>query len=65
MLDLESDAMRGLDSIPTGGNILSLEFFCFHSVKTEMPISAFLCICEKHDCWEGEEGSGHPQNSSG
>ena len=34
--------MRGLGSIPTGGNILSLEFFCFHAVKTEMPILTFL-----------------------
>ena len=27
MLDLESEAMRGPGSIPTGGNILSLDFF--------------------------------------
>ena len=27
MLDLESEAMRGPGSIPTGGNILSLYFF--------------------------------------
>ena len=27
MLDLESEAMRGQGSIPTGGNILSLDFF--------------------------------------
>ena len=27
MLDLESDAMRGPGSIPTRGNILSLDFF--------------------------------------
>ena len=26
-LDLESEAMRGLGSIPTGDNILPLEFF--------------------------------------
>ena len=26
MLDLESEVMRGLGSIPTGGNILSLDF---------------------------------------
>ena len=26
MLDLESDVLRGLGSIPTGGNILSLDF---------------------------------------
>ena len=29
VLDLESEAMRGLGSIPTGGNILSLDFFLF------------------------------------
>ena len=46
VLDLESEALRGLGSIPTGGNILSLEFF-FHIVKTEIPKLAFLCICEK------------------
>ena len=33
--DLESEAMRGLSSIPTGGNILSLDFF--HVVKPLMP----------------------------
>ena len=47
VLDLESEAMRGMGSIPTGGNILSLEFFCFHVVKTKMPQFAFLCVCEK------------------
>ena len=34
-LDLESEVMG---SIPTGGNILSLEFFCFHAVNTKIPI---------------------------
>ena len=29
VLDLESEAMRNLGSIPTGGNFLSLEFFVF------------------------------------
>ena len=43
--------MRGLGSIPTGGNILSLELFCFHAVKTKMPILAFLCVCEKPECY--------------
>ena len=33
MLDLESEAMRGLGSIPTGGNILSLDFFLFSRSK--------------------------------
>ena len=31
VLDLESEAMRGLGSIPTGGKILSLEFLFSHS----------------------------------
>ena len=44
VFDLESEAMG---SIPTGGNILSLEFFCFPAVKAKMPILAFLCVCEK------------------
>ena len=46
MLDLESEAMRGLGSIPTGGNIFHW-IFCFHVVKSLMPILAllpFLCI---------------------
>ena len=42
--------MRDLGSIPTWGNFLSLEFFCFHVVKIKMPILAFLCVCEKLDC---------------
>ena len=51
VLDLESETMRGLGSIPSGGKILSLEFFCFHTVKTKMPVLVFLCVCEKRD-WE-------------
>ena len=47
VLDLESEAMRGPGSIPTGGNILSLKFFCFPVVKTKLPQLAFLCVCEK------------------
>ena len=50
VLDLESEAMRGPGSIPTEGNILSLEFFCFHVAKTKMPQLAFLCVCEKPYC---------------
>ena len=42
MLDLESEAMRGPASIPTGGNILSLDFF--HVVKPLIPILALLPI---------------------
>ena len=33
--------MRGLGSIQTRGNILSLDFFCFHIVKTKMSQLAF------------------------
>ena len=50
VLDLESEAIRGLGSIPTGGNILALDFF--HIVKLLMPIFALLpilSICEKPD----------------
>ena len=45
MLDLESEALRGPGIIPTGGNILSLDFFCFqvYIVKTKMPQLAFSC----------------------
>ena len=42
VLDLESEVMRGLGSIPTGGNILSLDFV--HVVKPLMPILALLPI---------------------
>ena len=44
VLDLESElsVMRGPGSIPTGGNILSLDFF--HIVKPLMPILALLPI---------------------
>ena len=48
VLDLESEVMRGRGSNPTGGNILSLDFF--HIVKPLMPILPLLpilSICEK------------------
>ena len=51
VLDLESEVMRGLGSIPTRGNILSLDFF--HIVKPLIPILALwpvLCVCENPDC---------------
>ena len=51
VLDLESEVMRGTGSIPTVGNILSLDFF--HIVKPPMPILALLpmlCICENPEC---------------
>ena len=51
-MDLESETMRGLGSIPAGGNILSLDFF--HVVKPPMPILALLpilSICEKPECF--------------
>ena len=47
LLDLESEIMRGLVSIPIQGNILSLDFFCFHAVKTKMLILHFRIDCEK------------------
>ena len=37
--------MRGPGSIPTRGNILSLDFF--HIVNPLMPILPILSICEK------------------
>ena len=42
VLDLESEVMRGPGSIPTGGNILSLDFI--HVVKPLMPILPLLSI---------------------
>ena len=43
MLDLESEAMRGLGSIPTEGNILSLDFFWFsHSKDKNASIGIFI-----------------------
>ena len=39
--------MRGLASILTGGNILSLDFFCFHAEKPLMPILAFSSSLSK------------------
>ena len=36
VLDLESEVMRGLGSIPTGGNICHW-IFCFHIVKPLQP----------------------------
>ena len=50
VLDLESGVMRGLGSIPTGGNNLSLDFF--HIIKPPSPILAslpMLCVCENPD----------------
>ena len=50
MLDLVSEVMRSPGSIPTGGNILSLDFF--HVVKPLIPILPLLpilSICEKLD----------------
>ena len=47
VFDLESEVLRGPGSIPTGDNILSLDFF--HVVKPLMPILPILSICEKLD----------------
>ena len=49
MLDLESELMRGLGSIPLGVTF-STGFFCFHIAKPLLPILAllpFLCISIK------------------
>ena len=51
VLDLESEVTRGPGSIPTRGNILSLDFF--HVVKPLMPIFPLLSslsIFEKLEC---------------
>ena len=53
VLDFESEVMRGPGSIPTGGNILSLEFF--HVVKpliTILPLLPILSIYEKLECFK-------------
>ena len=42
MLDLESEAMRGPGSIHPEGNILSLDFFGFHTVKSKCHIGIFV-----------------------
>ena len=42
VLDLESEAMGGMGSIPTSGNFLSLNFF--HIVKLLTSILALLTI---------------------
>ena len=42
VLDMESEFMSGLGSIPTGGNIFSLDFF--HVIKPLMPILTLLSI---------------------
>ena len=44
--------MRHRGSILSGGNILSLDFFCFHIVNPLMRILALLpmlCVCENSD----------------
>ena len=43
VLDLQSEFMIGLCSIPTGGNIFT-RFFCFHVVKPLLPIVALFAI---------------------
>ena len=49
VLDLESEAMRGLGSIPTQGNILSLGFF--HVVKaSDANIAIIAHFVKKPEC---------------
>ena len=38
VLDLESEVMRGVGSIPTGGNILLLDFLFSHSKASDANI---------------------------
>ena len=52
MLDLESEAGEAWVLFPLRGNILSLVFFCFHTIRTKIPTLAFLCVCEKLDWYE-------------
>ena len=55
VFDLESEVRRGPGSIPTGGNILSLNFL--HVVKPLMsilPLLPILSICEKRECRHGK-----------
>ena len=50
VLDLESEVMRGLGSIPTGVTFFT-GFFCFHIVNPLLSILAllpFLCISKKN-----------------
>ena len=44
LLDLESEVMRGPGSIPTGGNILSLDFLFSRSKDKNVNINIFVCI---------------------
>ena len=44
VLDLESEVIVGPGSIPTGDNSLALDCFCFHVVKSLMPILVLLPI---------------------
>ena len=51
VLDFESEDMRGPGSIPTGGNILSLEFFqVVKPLITILPLLPILSIYEKLEC---------------
>ena len=59
MLDLESEVMRGLGSIPTGGNIFHWNFLFSHSqasaANTILALLPTLFNYEKtraeHQCW--------------
>ena len=55
VLKLESEAMG---SIPTGGNILSLECFCFHTDKTKMP-NIHFCVYVKNPIIRALKGVWH------
>ena len=49
MLDFVSEVMRGQGSVPTWGNILSLDFFLFSCSKDKNAniALAFSLVCEK------------------
>ena len=50
--------IRGLGSVLTRGNMLSLDFFVFHVVKRLMPtftLLSTLCIMGKLDCHTTED----------
>ena len=49
VLDLESEVMRGLGSVPLGGNIFSLDLFVFTLLRQKSQYWHFRVVCEKPD----------------
>ena len=58
-MDLESEAMRDLGSIPTGGNIFLLEFLfsCSKDSDANICIIDNFVICEKPDWYSLKVGN--------